>query len=290
MRRHPAFLLKIIGMVLIQTSCTQAMFAAELAPSDSLARGITLYNQKNYVAAQEFLAKAVSGEHRNVAVAHYYYANALMQTNKINAALEEYERCYNLAPFSSFSGYCRMVLLRHGRTPDSKLETRAAGKNSAEQGGSIPGTTAEKTTRETPAVAEKPHNEAEVQALKARLPRLVAIVKETPLALDVMADNISIRSAFVGEAEQRKTRAFERLEQSRQTLKHAEAVTHSFVPSVKSFGETDEEFRARRVQAEETVQSLLTAFRENVNEAEKNFQTESSLLDNCINARNGYQY
>ncbi|HNB21557.1 MAG TPA: hypothetical protein PKZ32_04025 [Candidatus Melainabacteria bacterium] len=271
---------------LIQVSATTAASALEASSSDFLSKGISLYQKKDYAAAQEYLSRAVAGEHRNVAVAHYYLANSLMQLNKTNAALEEYQHCYNLAPFSSFSGYCRMMLLRYGRTPDAKSESKAASASTADKTASTP----QKAAYESGAASqEKLANEAEVKQLKARLPRLVAIVKETPLALDVMADSIQFRSAFIGEAEQRKTRAFERLEQSRQTLKRAESVTHSFVPSVKSFGETDEEFRSRRARAEETVTSLLEPFRENVNEAEKAFQTESSLLDNCINARNGFQ-
>jgi hypothetical protein len=104
-----------------------------------------------------------------------------------------------------------------------------------------------------------------------------------------MAGSLSYRSGFVGEAEQRKTRAFERLEQSRLNLTRAESITHSFVPSVKSFGEGDEEFRNRRAQAEKTVSGLLDPFRENVKEAESAFQTESALLDNCLNAARGFQ-
>lgn len=284
------YLLTCAFSALIQVSTATAGIALEASSSDFLSTGISLYQKKDYAAAQQYLSRAVSGEHRNVAVAHYYLANSLMQLNKTNAALEEYQHCYNLAPFSSFSGYCRMMLLRYGRTPDAKSESKAANASSADKTSSPPAFTPEKAAYESGAATQaKLANEAEVKQLKARLPRLVAIVKETPLALDVMADSIQFRSTFVGEAEQRKTRAFERLEQSRQTLKRAESVTHSFVPSVKSFGETDEEFRSRRARAEETVTSLLEPFRENVNEAEKVFQTESSLLDNCINARNGFQ-
>jgi len=263
-------------------------WSADSASTDFLSRGISFYEKKDYEMAQDCLSKAVSGEHKNAAVAHYYFANCLMQLKKTNAALDEYEHCYKLAPFSSFSGYCRMMLLRYGRTPDGKVETKAAGVHGSE------------LAPPAPVVQEKPHPEPvkaahdlasneELKQLKGRLPHLVVITKETPLASDVMADTVYFRSAFVAEAEQRKTRAFDRLEQSRQTLKRAESVSHSFVPSVKSFGEADEEFRVRRAKAEETVASLLEPFKENVNEAEKVFQAESSLLDNCINARNGYQ-
>lgn len=265
-------------------------WSADSASTDFLSRGISFYEKKDYEMAQECLSKAVVGDHRNAAVAHYYLANCLMQLKKANAALDEYERCYKLAPFSSFSGYCRMMLLRYGRTPDEKVETKAAGVHGSDNALPSPVSSQEKPHSEPVKTAHDLASNEELKQLKGRLPHLVVITRETPLASDVMADTVYFRSAFVAEAEQRKTRAFDRLEQSRQTLKRAESVTHSFVPSVKSFGEADEEFRARRAKAEETVASLLEPFKENVNEAEKVFQAESSLLDNCINARNGYGY
>lgn len=284
--RITSYLRSAMSVLLILLSAGSPSFSSEPASADLLSRGISLYQKGEYAAAQDCLSRAVNAEHRNVAVAHYYLANSLIQLNKTNAALEEYERCYKLAPFSSFSGYCRMMLIRHGRTPDAAAETKSAG---AQQDLKRPSLPVDKKTYEPVVTAQDTAVSEELKQLKGRLPRLVAITKETPSALDVMADSIYFRSSFVAEAEQRKTRAFDKLEQSRQTLKRAESVSHSFVPSAKSFGETDEEFRSRRAKAEETVSSLLEPFKENLNEAEKAFQTESSLLDNCINARNGFQ-
>ena len=88
-----------MSFALVETVC-----AAEITPADFLAKGISLYERKDFAHAEQYLLKAVNGEHRSVAVAHYYLANALMQTRKTNAALDEYERCYRLAPVSSFSG------------------------------------------------------------------------------------------------------------------------------------------------------------------------------------------
>lgn len=266
--------------------------AAEIAPADFLAKGISLYEKKDFAGAEQYLIKAVNGEHKSVAVAHYYLANALMQTRKTSAALDEYERCYSLAPFSSFSGYCRMMLLKYGRSPDAAQGGQSAkgdALNKAAQG------TQQKAMKdlekERQAAAEaKPAVDPELTKLSARLPRPLPILKESPPASDIMAGTIFYRSGFVGEAEQRKIRAYERLEQVRQNLTRAESVTHSFVPSVKSFGEADEEFRNRRAQAEKSVSSLLDPFRENVKEAESAFQTESALFDNCLNASRGFQY
>ncbi len=268
--------------------------AAGLEPSDYLSRGIACYDQKDYTGAEQYLLKAINGEFAHAAIAHYYLANALMQTRKTTAALDQYQTCYELAPFSSFSGYCRMMLLRHGRNPDEKnaagksAQENAVGKNAQEQ---PRGKISDKQTKVTDLPSEtKPATDPELAKLSGRLPKPIEIVKESPSASEIMAGNISYRASFVGEAEGRKARALERLEQARQALTRVESMTHSFVPSAKAFGEAEQEFRARRQEAEKSVSSLLDPFRESVKAADTAFQTESNLYDSCINASRGFQY
>lgn len=272
----------LCALIASAVACVAQVSAAEIAQSDLLARGISSYNRKDYAGAQQYLLKAVNGEFKNVAVAHYYLANSLMQASKTNAALDEYERCYNLAPFSSFSGYCRMMLIRHGKNPDAVNKT-ALEKQPREQ-------PKEQLKEKQTAVESKPATDPELAKLSSRLPRPVVITKESPPASDILAGNINYRSGFLGEAEIRKNRAFEKVEQARQNLTRAESLTHSFVPSAKSFGESDEEFRNRRADAEKSVTSLLDPFKENVKEAETAFQNESALFESCLNASRGFQY
>ena len=265
--------------------CAARVCAAEVAPSDFLSKGISSYNRKDYAVAQQFLLKAVDGEFKNVAVAHYYLANTLMQMSKTNAALEEYERCYSLAPFSSFSGYCRMMLIRYGKNPDALTKPGLEKQVSEQQ------KEKQREQLERPvAVEAKPAADPELAKLSSRLPRLVVITKESPPASDILAGNIYYRSSFLSDAEQRKIRAFDRVEQARQNLSRAESLTHSFVPSSKSFGEGDAEFRTRRAEAEKSIASLLDPFRENVKEAETAFQSEAALYESCLNASRGFQY
>ncbi len=272
------------------------VWAVETAASNYLTNGISLYERKDYAGAQDSLYKAINGEFKNVAIAYYYLANSLMQMRKTNAALDAYERCYDLAPFSSFSGYCRMVLLKNGRSLDARAgasgQKNAAGQSSdALKKAEFDKQQKEIQEKESQAAVEsKPATDPELARLSSRLPRLVVLTKESPPASEIMAGNIFYRSGFVAEAEARKNRAFEHLEQSRQALTRAESLTHSFIPSSKSFGEGDEEFKTRRAEAEKSVSGLLDPFRENVKVAETSFQTESTLLENCINASRGFQY
>lgn len=248
-----------------------------------LSKGIEFYNRKDYASAQDYLYKAVTGEFKNTAIAHYYLANSLVQLRRINAALDEYQTCYSLAPYSNFSGYCREMLMKHGRNPDEKGGTASKGSDVA---GSPLG---KEKQSATPAITESNAiTDPELSKLSARLPKLIVLSKETPSASDIMAGNKYYRASFIAEAEQRKERANEKLEQSRQALSKAEFLVHSYVPSAKSFGEADDEFRKRRDEAEKAVETLLNPFRENVKEAETNFQSESALLDSCNNAIRGY--
>lgn len=287
----PGTRLSILFALIAILSETSICFSAEPNRQSALAQGIKLYEKKDYARAQTYLLNAVHGEFKDVALAHYYLANSLMQTSKVNAALQEYERCYRLAPYSSFSGYCRMMLMRHGRNPDE-----AAGAQNRK-----PPFTSEPAKVDAPAPSSgkkdgdisdlpvsKPIMDPDLRALSSRLPRPVVVQKESPLASEILAGNIFHRASFLAESENRKSRAAEKLEQARQALTRAESLTHSFIPSQKKFGEGDDEFRTRRADAEKTVSDLLDPFRESVKAAETAFQTESNLFESCLNASRGY--
>jgi len=277
--------------VILSTAFGLSLSLSCLAQAQSeLAQGISLYEKKDYARAQTFFLRAVHGEFKNVAVAHYYLANTLMQTSKVNAALDEYERCYQLAPYSSFSGYCRMMLLRHGRNPDGNVSASGKNTQTAEPAKAAvpPATDGTKETTDSATSAPNHALEAEIKALSNRLPRLIAIQKESPQAAEILAGNIFQRAAFLSEAENRKGRATEKLEQARNALSKAETLTLTIVPSQKKFGEGDEEFKTRRADVEKAVAEVLTPYRESVKEAETAFQTEAGLFESCLNASRGY--
>ncbi|MBA3858115.1 MAG: hypothetical protein C0507_14515 [Cyanobacteria bacterium PR.3.49] len=283
--------ISIAALLLCLSLTFHCCLAANPEPQSPLSQGIALYEKKNYAGAQAYLLKAVHGEFKDVALAHYYLANSLMQTSKVNAALEEYERCYKLAPYSSFSGYCRMMLIRHGRTPDENDANHSRTRPLASQpakASAPPQTSGRKDSDAAELPVSKPIADQELRALSSRLPRPVFVQKETPPASEILAGNIFHRASFLSESENRKSRAAEKLEQARQALARAESLTHSFIPSARRFGESDDEFRSRRADAEKTVSELLDPFRESVKAAETAFQTESSLFESCLNASRGY--
>lgn len=261
---------------------------AETGASDPLARGISLYNKKDYANAQDLLFKAVSGEHKNAAIAHYYYANTLMQLRRTNAALDEYESSYRLAPFSAFSGYCRMMLLRYGRDPE-KGQASASSKASPLAESSKASAPLEPQSKDMQPAAAERKPDHELADVLARMPKPVTIVRENPSVSEIMSNTLSFRSSFLSEAEQRKSRALEKLEQGRKNLTRAESVIHSYVPSVKAFGEAEETFKVRRAESEKIASTALEPFRENIRELERIFESESNLYENCLNASRGWQ-
>lgn len=252
--------------------------------ADLLREGIGLYDKKNYAGAQDVLSKAVTGEFRQSALAHYYLANSLMQLRRTNAALFEYEQAYQLAPFSTFSGYCRQMLSRYGKSAPSVVKVpsassaRSASPDVASGESHVGDATSEK----------KPFEEDLLRQLASRMPPIPKPEIENPPASVILAGTPFEKYQFLSEALARKNRAAERLEQARALLTRAEAQSHSQIVSARSFGETDVQLKERRANSEKLANSLVEPFKNNITNAERAFEEESRLYDSCLNARMGY--
>lgn len=252
--------------------------------ADQLREGISFYDKKNYAAAQDVLSKAVTGEFRQSALAHYYLANSLMQLRRTNAAVVEYEQAYQLAPFSTFSGYCRQMLSRYGKSAPSVVKVPSA--SGARSIG--PGNASSDSPEGEISSEKKPFEEDLLRQLASRMPPIPKPEIENPPASVILAGTLFEKSQFISEALARKNRAAERLEQARALLTRAEAQSHSQIVSARSFGETDAQLRERRANSEKLVTSLVQPFRNNITNAERAFDEESRLYDSCLNARMGY--
>ncbi|MBC7997482.1 MAG: tetratricopeptide repeat protein [Leptolyngbya sp.] len=252
--------------------------------ADQLREGIVFYDKKNYAAAQDVLSKAVTGEFRQSALAHYYLANSLMQLRRTNAAVVEYEQAYQLAPFSTFSGYCRQMLTRYGKTAPSVVKVPSA--SSARSIG--PDTVSNDSAAGGISSEKKPFEEDLLRQLASRMPPIPKPEIENPPTSVILAGTLFEKSQFISEALARKNRATERLEQARALLTRAEAQSHSQIVSARSFGETDAALKERRANSEKLVSDLVQPFRNNVTNAERAFDEESRLYESCLNARMGY--
>jgi tetratricopeptide (TPR) repeat protein len=74
-----------------------------------LNRAIQLYQRNSFKEAELFLRQSIA-ENPTSADAHYYLANALVQLNRHDEAIEEFKRAYRSDPFGPTSGYCRKAL------------------------------------------------------------------------------------------------------------------------------------------------------------------------------------
>jgi hypothetical protein len=83
----------------------------------------------------------------------------------------------------------------------------------------------------------------------------------------------------------RKQRAAEALESTKTKLDRVRSSLGTMVPTQRSFGETDEQFKTRRNAMQAKQDSLLVPYVQDVDAATKQFSDENALLESCVSAR-----
>ncbi len=101
-----------------------------------LNRAIQLYQHGSYKESELFLRQSIA-ENPFSTDAHYYLANALVQLNRHEEAIEEFKRTYKLDPFGPTSGYCRKALKAYAEKQDASKTAEDEGADSIEATSSI---------------------------------------------------------------------------------------------------------------------------------------------------------
>jgi hypothetical protein len=110
--------------------------------------------------------------------------------------------------------------------------------------------------------------------------------KETPDATSVLTNwTLVDRSLYTSETFARKQRAAEALENAKSVLDRAKSALGTMIPTQRSFGETDEQFKARRDLCQAKQESLLATYVQDVESATKTFSDENNLYESCLSAR-----
>jgi len=96
----------VVGMISVLNIFSGA---AQAATSTELSVGLKFYTEGRFAPALAYLNDAVAKEPGN-AQAHYYFANALAQTNQHQRAIDEYRSCLALNPSPTIAAYCLQAL------------------------------------------------------------------------------------------------------------------------------------------------------------------------------------
>lgn len=107
------------------TLAVLAFFASAMpagAVTASYNDGVSLYQAAKYHQAALSLAKATGAEPSN-ALAHYYFANALVHLGAHDEAAKEYRTSLLLEPYGTVSAFCRAALKGYHVTLPSKQDT-----------------------------------------------------------------------------------------------------------------------------------------------------------------------
>jgi hypothetical protein len=98
--------------------------------SEQLSRAVSTYNRGQFSQAIRQLKLAEASDPKNASI-HYYLANALVHSGQHASAIQHYDRCYRLSPWSS-SGYYSLQALIAYRHYHPELYRRLADHQAAQ--------------------------------------------------------------------------------------------------------------------------------------------------------------
>src|SRR5579883_1398530 len=127
------------------SSSASAAAGSGQMPSDDLQQGISLYKKGDMKGSCEALQRAVSGNAKRNAMAHYYLANALAVLHRRAEARAEYELSYRLANSTQLKDLAkRGITSLGGNVPQARSSTDVprgrSGSDSAEASSTSSGT------------------------------------------------------------------------------------------------------------------------------------------------------
>lgn len=122
-KRHSNTTIRLaaVGCSLIFLQACPALLAA-----DEFSTGTSLYSQRQFGAAVAFFQGAVKTDRQREPLARYYLANCLVQLNRIDEAIEEYKRSYQLNPTGAQAALCLQALQTLNSKPQRQLPASIA--------------------------------------------------------------------------------------------------------------------------------------------------------------------
>ena len=97
------------------------------AAGSELERAVALYNKGDMKGCCALLSSDCAGSAKNNAMAHYYYANALMALHQTSEARAQYEAVMRLAPSGSLHDFAARALGKTGGVPAAAGASSGAG-------------------------------------------------------------------------------------------------------------------------------------------------------------------
>lgn len=246
-------------LLLLLTLLALPAYANPGRGGDDFTVGVQLYQQGKFQLAISYLNAAARGAYSGSAAAHYYLANALVQTNRVSAALNEYREVLRLDPNGQYGKNAQLVLKK--------------------QEGTRTGGTAVATEAET--FTEKLDINMEAGVVN-KLPKLPVFAPESVQPSVIFLWTPADLAAYVQKAQDRLDRAKRNVEEAQNVLRRAESLSYSLLPSVKAFGESEEHLNVRRIKARRKIDELLVPYHKAVEERERLLAEENKLFDRCI--------
>jgi tetratricopeptide (TPR) repeat protein len=276
-----------LSLVLVTFMCTvQPLWVwAEDGTSAKMRLGMDEYRDHEYKDAIDHFSAALSDEFSNPKL-HYYTANCLICLHQREAAIREYRIAYALDPEGPLAKLCIECLRRFGidatgvKTHRKKKTPIDSGKTA--KASDTPGHKPSTDTKDASAASAKPSAVPSYAPQNLPIARFRMPAKETPEAKSILSDwSIDDKANYIEQARDRKQSAIESLDQAQQILTKAQALAASIVPSARSYGESEEQFRQRKAECQSKYDLVLAPYKKDVDDMTKVVNDESAVYEAC---------
>lgn len=228
--------------------------------------GISLYGKGDYAAAASFLMAAVKGVDSKNPTAHYYLANTCLHLKLVDEAMQEFRQCYKLAPNASTAPLCLQAIRQFGGVKTHPPTPAAA-----------------------PAAAHAAHSTASApEDLDEKAPSLPAIptaAQESPSIATFLEWELYEQATFLSDAQLRKERVEEQLQQAEECLTKVESLLSSCLPTQARYGESADQFQKRRERGKARYDSFIAPYKAEVEKRKKVLEEANTIIQTCATAK-----
>jgi tetratricopeptide (TPR) repeat protein len=230
--------------------------------------GISLYSKGDYAAAASFLMAAVKGADAKNPTAHYYLANTCLQLKLVDEAMQEFRQCYKMAPSASTAPLCLQAIRQFGSVkPHSPTHSSSAAATPA-----------------PPAHSAAPAPE-ETDERAPSLPSIPTAPPESPTITAFLEWELYDQAIFLTEAQSRKERVEEQLQQAEECLTKVESLLSSCLPTQARYGESAEQFQKRRERGKARYDGFIAPYKAEVEKRKKVLEEANTIIQTSATAK-----
>lgn len=266
------------------------------AAGNEYEKGVALFKKGDYASSITALKAAIKAGSGNAADANFSIANAYVKMNRIPEALVHFRESFRLNSNGKKADYCLQMISYYSKGASGNIArssgTAPAGGSSSLSSVSASGQRSLTSFPESSSSAgansssaSATVNSAELARIKSSLPRIKTCRSATPLLSEILNWSLQERANYLGEASSRVDEAQHNYKDGEDLLKKAKSMGYSLIPNNRTYGETEEAFRARKQANEAAYQELIVPYQKELEQRNRLLGEETAVLQACQSAQ-----